>query len=76
MHFFVSPGADEDDLHGSVDRIVYGPLQPIGGAVSAEHGIGVDKKQWLPLSRTAPEIAAMRRLKQAFDPLGILNPGK
>jgi FAD/FMN-containing dehydrogenase len=44
-----------------------------GGSVSAEHGIGVDKKPWLRLSRSAAEIAAMQRLKAALDPRGILN---
>ena len=40
------------------------------------HGIGLEKKAWLPVSRTAEEIALMRLLKSALDPLGILNPGK
>jgi FAD/FMN-containing dehydrogenase len=44
--------------------------------VSAEHGIGIEKRAWLPLSRSADEIALMRRLKQALDPRSILNPGR
>ncbi|MCD2172492.1 FAD-binding oxidoreductase [Rhizobium sp. C4] len=47
-----------------------------GGAISAEHGIGLDKKAWLPLVRSKPEIDAMRRLKRALDPHLILNPGR
>jgi len=47
-----------------------------GGSVSAEHGIGVDKKPWLHLSRDAAQIATMRLLKSALDPRGILNPGR
>ena len=46
------------------------------GAISAEHGIGLDKKKWLPLCRSAAEMRAMRRLKTAFDPNNILNPGR
>jgi FAD/FMN-containing dehydrogenase len=44
--------------------------------VSAEHGIGIEKRAYLPLSRTQAEIAAMRAIKLALDPRGILNPGK
>ena len=45
-------------------------------AVSAEHGIGLDKKSWLPISRSEAEIALMRAIKQALDPRATLNPGK
>jgi FAD/FMN-containing dehydrogenase len=76
LHFFVSPHCEEPGQHEAVDEAMYGPLQAIGGAVSAEHGIGLEKKRWLPLSRSAEEIGAMRRLKTAFDPQRILNPGK
>ena len=51
-------------------------MQEFGGSISAEHGIGLDKKAWLHLCRSDAEIAAMRRLKAAFDPAGTLNPGK
>jgi FAD/FMN-containing dehydrogenase len=47
-----------------------------GGAVSAEHGIGVHKRHALHHSRTPAEIALMRSLKATLDPNGILNPGK
>ncbi len=47
-----------------------------GGSISAEHGIGVDKKPWLHLSRSDAEIAAMRRVKRALDPNAILNRGR
>ena len=46
------------------------------GAVSGEHGIGFAKARFLPLELTPDEIALMKRVKRAFDPLGILNPGK
>ncbi|HHY55653.1 MAG TPA: FAD-binding oxidoreductase [Chloroflexi bacterium] len=57
-------------------QIVYRPLTAVGGSVSAEHGIGLEKKAFLSLSRTPAEIATMRRLKAALDPHHILNPGK
>ena len=47
-----------------------------GGVISAEHGIGLDKRHWLPLCRDRAEIAAMARLKAALDPGWILNPGR
>lgn len=56
--------------------IVYQPLQTLGGSISAEHGIGLSKKAYLPLSRTTEEIELMRCLKTVLDPAGILNPGK
>jgi len=55
------------------------PLQIVvqhGGSISDEHGIGVDKKPWLHLSRSPAEILAMRRLKAAFDPRSILHRDK
>ncbi len=61
---------------GLLNEIIYTPLQKLGGSISAEHGIGLEKKAYLQLSRTAEEIAVMRRLKAALDPAGILNPGK
>ena len=45
------------------------------GSISAEHGIGRAKTQWLGLSRSATEIAAMRSIKTALDPGQVLNPG-
>jgi len=59
-----------------VAAIVYSGLHTVGGSISAEHGVGLEKKAYLSLSRTAQEIATMRRLKQALDPHAILNPGK
>ena len=46
-----------------------------GGSISAEHGVGRAKRDWLHLSRSAEEIAMMRAIKQALDPRGLLNPG-
>lgn len=57
-------------------QIVYRPLAALGGSISAEHGIGLDKKAYLSLCRTPQEIATMRLLKRALDPHNILNPGK
>jgi FAD/FMN-containing dehydrogenase len=58
-----------------VDDLVLRRVAAMGGSISAEHGIGRAKVRWLHLNRTPSELAAMRRLKLALDPLGILNPG-
>ena len=47
----------------------------LGGSVSAEHGIGVAKVDWLVRDRGEATVAAMRAIKDAWDPRGILNPG-
>ena len=47
----------------------------LGGSISAEHGIGRAKARLLPLDRGASDLAAMRAVKRALDPAGILNPG-
>lgn len=75
LHIFTRPH-DGGRHHEQSDRIVYGCLEGLGGSVSAEHGIGLDKKAWMPQTRSAEEIALMRRLKTLLDPAGILNPGR
>jgi FAD/FMN-containing dehydrogenase len=75
LHIVVAAG-DDAAMRAQVEDIVYRPLAAIGGSVSAEHGIGLEKRAYLPLSRTAAEISTMRLLKRALDPKGILNPGK
>jgi FAD/FMN-containing dehydrogenase len=76
IHIVVSVGSlDEDDVH-AVESIIYEALGRRDGVISAEHGIGLDKRQYLPLSRSKEEIALMKTLKRAMDPKGILNPGK
>lgn len=91
IHAF-DPGADiyvfghlgDGNLHYQVRTVdpaaaydcVYRGVAAAGGGVSAEHGIGLDKKKWLPLVRSDAEIATMRRLKATLDPKNILNPGR
>lgn len=59
-----------------VTKLLAGALQAHGGSISAEHGIGLVKKGYLSSTRSDAEVAAMRGIKAAFDPKGILNPGK
>ena len=71
LHYIV--GTEHPEV---VTKALFTCLAELGGAITAEHGVGLDKKAYLPLVRSAGEIAAMRRLKAAFDPENILNPGR
>jgi len=59
-----------------VTKLLAEMLRKHGGSISAEHGIGLVKKAYLESTRSAPEIALMRGVRAAFDPQGIMNPGK
>jgi FAD/FMN-containing dehydrogenase len=59
-----------------VEQAIYPLIAGFGGTISAEHGIGTVKKDFLHLSRTPAELAFMALLRRAIDPAGVLNPGK
>lgn len=59
-----------------VSDLLFETLQKLGGSISAEHGIGLFKKDFLHYSRSQEEIRLMKEIKKVFDPDGILNPGK
>jgi FAD/FMN-containing dehydrogenase len=67
----LGPAADDE----RTDDAVLGLVLELGGSVSAEHGIGVAKVDWLERDRGVETVAAMRAIKDAWDPAGILNPG-
>lgn len=76
LHIIARVPALTPEHRHMAEMIVYRPLASLGGSISAEHGIGLQKRDHLDLTRSPPEIALMRRLKAALDPRGILNPGK
>lgn len=76
LHILVAPRPWDEALRHRVEELVYTPLRAIKGSVSAEHGIGLEKRDWLDVSRSPEEIALMRQLKHALDPKELLNPGK
>jgi len=47
-----------------------------GGSITGEHGVGMEKNCYMPLQFSAADLAAMHRVKDAFDPSGLANPGK
>jgi FAD/FMN-containing dehydrogenase len=78
LHFAVLPFASGDsaDLHRQVNERVYQPLVQYSGSISAEHGVGIEKKPYLPLSRNETELQLMKTLKVTLDPKGILGRGR
>ncbi|MFN3523017.1 MAG: FAD-binding oxidoreductase [Phenylobacterium sp.] len=74
LHLIV--GVGDREAREAVEDMVYDRLAEAGGSISAEHGIGLQKRAYLDRSRSPEEIALMRTLKAALDPRGVLNPGK
>ena len=79
LHYNLTVDAETAADQGTVANItlaIYDLVAEYNGSFSAEHGIGVTKKAHLEMYREGTEISTMRRLKNALDPAGILNPGK
>lgn len=72
LHVNVLGLAADDDR--ATDAILHFVAE-LGGSISAEHGIGIAKTRWLPLTRSSEDITAMRAIKTAMDPANTLNPG-
>ena len=72
LHVCAYTGRDEDKSKINEDIMLM--IGEYSGAITAEHGVGVLKRDFLALSRTPSEIALMKTLKMAMDPKGILNP--
>ncbi|MGC3891696.1 FAD-binding oxidoreductase [Pseudomonas urmiensis] len=69
----------KDDFFAScakVNKWVFEIVERYNGSISAEHGVGMTKRDYLGYSRSAHEIACMKAIKAVFDPNGIMNPGK
>ena len=81
LHYNVAApeGADAQQFLANtraINRIVHDRVVAAGGSISAEHGIGVLKRDELAHYKTPLELELMRRIKSALDPRGLLNPGK
>ena len=70
---------DDDDELPQVEALLhelFTVVVSMGGTITGEHGVGIAKRDFLPLEQSEEVIALQRRVKAAFDPAGILNPGK
>jgi FAD/FMN-containing dehydrogenase len=81
IHFNFSAPKDRDDTAflaqwDRIQNIVHEIVREFGGSISAEHGIGVQKRDQLLRFKSATELEVMRTLKRTLDPKNILNPGK
>ncbi|MCB2073527.1 MAG: FAD-binding oxidoreductase [Novosphingobium sp.] len=76
LHAVVSIGRMDEEVQRGFDEAVFGAVREVGGSISAEHGVGVERAPYLGWTRSESELALMRTLKRAIDPDGILNPGK
>jgi len=79
LNFLNSQRLEPKEFHHQIDSFeknLYPLLKRFRGSVSAEHGVGLLKKNWVVFSRSEAELKLYRLIKQAFDPLGLMNPGK
>jgi FAD/FMN-containing dehydrogenase len=76
IHFIIGKDSGEDSITKEVNKIIYSNTESVNGSISAEHGIGLDKKEYLKYTRNKEEIELMKLLKKSIDPKNILNPGR
>ena len=76
IHFIIGKKENSPEIVEAINAVVYANLEKNKGSVSAEHGIGLDKKAYLHTSRSSDEMDLMRLLKKTLDPKGILNPNR
>jgi FAD/FMN-containing dehydrogenase len=76
LHFLLTVGSSDHAEQREVMEIIYDELRPYRGSISAEHGIGLEKRAFLGVTRNEAEVALMRALKRALDPEGLLSPGR
>jgi glycolate oxidase len=70
---------ESEDLHERANhmrRDLYGLVKELGGTLSGEHGVGLKRREYTSIFLSAPHIELIKRVKRAFDPNNILNPGK
>ena len=77
VNIMVTPG-DDDEMRRAheAERVLFEGVVALEGSISGEHGIGFVKAKYLPLELDPPTIEIMKAVKRAFDPQGLLNPGK
>ena len=76
LHVIATIGANTLAERKAIAELVYAGVMARRGSISAEHGIGLEKRQALEAARSGEVMALMRSLKNLLDPSGTLNPGK
>ena len=76
LHLLVSVGSGEESVLHDIDETIYRAVHDVHGSISAEHGIGLAKLDFIKWTRSESELELMRAIKRALDPDNILNPGK
>ncbi|BDT68727.1 putative FAD-linked oxidoreductase [Comamonadaceae bacterium OS-1] len=83
LHYNVSPSARTPEhaaefmaLESPLNQLVHDAVHAFGGSISAEHGLGVLRRDASARYKAPLELQLMQRIKQALDPLGLMNPGK
>jgi FAD/FMN-containing dehydrogenase len=85
LHYNLSPAANRTGaghaaafvaLEGPINRLVHDAVAALGGSISAEHGLGVLRRDESARYKSAVEMKLMRAVKRALDPHGLMNPGK
>ena len=76
LHFNVTSSEYTKDLHELIEPFVYDFVGDCSGSISAEHGLGFAKRNYIYHSKSRPVVDVMKQVKQLFDPNFILNPYK
>jgi glycolate oxidase len=76
VNIMVGDSAAERQRARDAVRVLFDGVLALEGSITGEHGVGLSKAEYLPMQLGPAEIALMQRVKRAFDPQGILNPGK
>jgi len=76
MHLNVTSKEYDEDVLATIEPFLYEFTSQHGGSISAEHGLGFKKRDFVHFSKSQSAIEQMRRIKALFDPQGILNPYK
>jgi FAD/FMN-containing dehydrogenase len=76
LHLVISVGKGDHATEHRVQTAVFQAVRAVGGSISAEHGVGLERLDFIGWTRTPEELALMRSFKAALDPLNLMNPGK
>jgi FAD/FMN-containing dehydrogenase len=76
LHLVVSVGESSRAIEHQVQTAVFTAVRAVGGSISAEHGVGLERMEFIGWTRTPEELALMRAFKTALDPRNLMNPGK